>query len=184
MLSVEVVLDASTQIRALLKATPEQSRMWATAVSEACGFMQPYQFHEVCKAFLPEMTAGRTPAPKQLIAVFHKLKQEKGWDRTEEKCAGCNGIRFVYTRLQHRDTEEIITAMRPCPKCRGVSEVKPDWIELPVETVSLQAKWDKLSDSAKHAAMDYAEVLGKLVKKPDYLGNLMEKVLKKAEAGL
>lgn len=177
MLNVEIVLEASTQIRALLKATPEQSRMWATAVSEACGFMQPYQFHEVCKAFLPEMTAGRTPAPKQLIAVFHKLKQERGWDRTEEKCGGCNGIRFVYTRLQHRDTNEIVTAMKPCPKCRGTSETKPDWIELPIESADDQAAWDKLSDSSKNAALDYAEVLAKMLKKPEYFERFVDRVV-------
>ena len=179
MLSVECVIESSANIRALFpKGSPDQHQAWAQTIVAGCGWMQPMHFHEVCKAFLSEMTPGRAVGPKNLIAVYHKLKQERGWDRQEVKCGDCDGKRFVYTRLQHRETGEEIVAMKPCPNCRGTAEVKPDWIELPLETKTELEKWHALSPSGKQAALDYAEGLCKVIRKPDYLGNFVERMSK------
>jgi hypothetical protein len=122
------VLGSISRFLPLLRMDEGEIKGYAATIVEACGWMQPLHFEETCKEMLRELSPGRRPVPKQYIAVHNRLSEQLRWKsgKDNQKCEHCRGIGFSWGSYRHKETDEIITAVRPCLSCRGPSELKPE----------------------------------------------------------
>lgn len=108
------------------------------AILEACGWMMPQRFEEVCRVVAGEM-AGRLPPVKQYKVAYNALAEEKRWTEPPRKtCPGCDGVGLVMGRYLHARTNAEYDAARPCPLCRGPSEIKPELQDIPSRDQTLE----------------------------------------------
>lgn len=127
-LTPENVTQSIDRILNLLHMRPEEVQGYARTIMEACGWMQPLHFEEVCKELVKQVSQGRKPVPKQYIAVYNTLAEKNHWRKKDHtKCPNCVGG-FLSGKYRHKDTQQIIDAVRPCTLCQpnANQDLKPE----------------------------------------------------------
>lgn len=198
-LSIQNILDSTDRLTAFFSASPEQKAQYAKALLEAVAWMKPYEFDEVCKAMVSEVTLGRKPVPKQFVAMYHKIAQERRWLTPQAKsCKICGGHTWVYCSVQREDGSRH-RAMKGCPECRKGYQIAPwlsevtDLLEKPetwgsptaedgpapseAHWAALRVQWESYNDAQKSEVLDKAESLATAMKKTKWLERFAENIV-------